>query len=120
MPGPVHPATVDISFVEVMHALADPVRLEIVSRLDRQGEESCGTCGDGIDLHKSTLSHHYRVLRESGVTTTRVDGRQRLVCLRRDDLNGRFPGLLDAVLAAISPAGAAPVDAARVPAAPRA
>ncbi|MEJ3654289.1 helix-turn-helix transcriptional regulator [Actinomycetes bacterium KLBMP 9759] len=103
MREPWEPATADIELPQVMHALADPARLEIVARLAAVGGESCsGTCA-GIDLHKSTLSHHYRVLREAGVTHTTIEGRSRLVRLRRDDLAARFPGLLDAVLAAVGP-----------------
>jgi DNA-binding transcriptional ArsR family regulator len=47
---------------------------------------------------KSTLSHHLRVLRDAGVTRTRQEGTRCFVELRRDDLEFRFPGLLDAVL----------------------
>ena len=56
-------------------------------------------------MAKSTLSHHLRVLREAGLTLTEPNGTQRVVSLRRDDLDERFPGLLDAVLAA-APAAA--------------
>ena len=63
----------------------------------RAGAEwSCGTFELG--LSKATLSHHFRVLREAGVVRTRPDGRKRLLSLRDDDLNARFPGLLEAVL----------------------
>ena len=58
-------------------------------------ECSCGTFELG--LSKATLSHHFRVLREAGVVRTRPDGRKRLLSLRADDLDQRFPGLLDAV-----------------------
>ncbi|MHB8620628.1 MAG: hypothetical protein ACYDAG_13825 [Chloroflexota bacterium] len=51
------------------------------------------------------MSHHFRVLREAGVTRTRVEGAHRYVTLGRADLDARFPGLLDAVLASL-PAGA--------------
>jgi DNA-binding transcriptional ArsR family regulator len=51
-----------------------------------------------LGLSKATLSHHFRVLREAGLVRTRLDGRKRLLSLREDDLNARFPGLLDAVL----------------------
>ncbi|MGH3339527.1 MAG: helix-turn-helix domain-containing protein, partial [Propionibacteriaceae bacterium] len=51
-------------------------------------------------LSKATLSHHFRVLRESGVVRTHPEGRRRLLSLRDDDLNDRFPGLLAAVLSA--------------------
>ncbi|MFD0890808.1 ArsR/SmtB family transcription factor [Streptosporangium algeriense] len=101
MRKPWHPTVDDIKLAEVMHALADPVRLEILARLARSEGENCGEIGSGIDVHKSTMSHHYRVLREAGVTLTTMDGRSRLVRLRRDDLNTRFPGLLDSVLNAL-------------------
>jgi DNA-binding transcriptional ArsR family regulator len=96
------PATEDIQLAAVMHALSDPIRLELVARLAENVDgENCGDVGDGIDLHKSTISHHYRVLREAGVTLTAIRGRSRVVTLRREDLDKRFPGLLDSVLTAI-------------------
>lgn len=92
------PATEAIRMVEVLRALGDPVRLEIVRRLAAAGEVSCNTIGGELDVHQTTMSHHYRVLREAGVTWTTVKGRTRLVRLRRDDLDALFPGLLDSVL----------------------
>ncbi|MFF5503339.1 ArsR/SmtB family transcription factor [Streptomyces roseolus] len=92
------PATEAIRMVEVLRALADPVRLEIVQRLAATGEENCTAIGAELDVHQTTLSHHYRVLREAGVTWTTIQGRSRLVRLRRDDLDALFPGLLDSVL----------------------
>lgn len=92
------PATVAIRMVEVLRALADPVRLEIIQRLAVTGEESCYAIGGGLDVHRTTLSHHYRVLREAGATWTTVKGRSRLVRLHRGDLEVLFPGLLDPVL----------------------
>ncbi|GAA2425787.1 ArsR/SmtB family transcription factor [Streptomyces macrosporus] len=92
------PAVDDIKLVDVLHALADPVRLHIVARLADEERESCSGISEGVDVHRTTMSHHYRVLRESGVTWTTVEGRTRYVSLRRDDLDARFPGLLDAVL----------------------
>ncbi|MBT2407886.1 MULTISPECIES: helix-turn-helix transcriptional regulator [unclassified Streptomyces] len=93
------PAAAEIKLVEVFHALADPVRLQIVAQLAEKGRDSCSGVGESIDLHRTTMSHHYRVLRESGVTWTEMEGRTRYVSLRRKDLDARFPGLLDAVLA---------------------
>ncbi|RFS82550.1 transcriptional regulator [Actinomadura spongiicola] len=92
------PAVEDIRLVDVLRALADPVRLDLVLRLDRMGEDLCNAIGAEIGVHQTTLSHHYRVLREAGVTWTTVRGRSRLIRLRREDLDARFPGLLDAVL----------------------
>lgn len=83
----------------MLHALSDPARLEIVRRLAATGDEwSCGTFDLG--LSKPTLSHHFKVLRESGVVRTRPEGRKRLLSLRTADLEARFPNLLDAILAA--------------------
>ncbi len=104
MREPFHPATGDITLTAVMHALSDPVRLNIITALAASDEgEYCGDIGDTIDVHKSTMSHHYRVLREAGLTRTTIEGRSRVVRLRADDLNARFPGLLPAVLAALRP-----------------
>jgi DNA-binding transcriptional ArsR family regulator len=95
-----HPATEDIQLTEVLRALADPVRLEIVARLAVHGELNCGDAGDTLGVHKSTASHHYRILREAGVVRTKQEGRLKYMSLRRDDLETRFPGLLDSVLLA--------------------
>jgi len=92
------PATDQISLPAVMGALADPVRVAIVRALAEQGETVCGTLELGVS--KATRSHHYRVLREAGVTNTRVEGTRRYVSLRRADLDARFPGLVDALVAA--------------------
>ncbi len=98
MREPHHPSRAELELPGVLHALSDPARLEIVRRLAEGDEPSCGMFELG--LSKATLSHHFRVLREAGLVRTRVDGRKRLLSLRTDDLNARFPGLLDAVLAA--------------------
>ncbi|MEU0569067.1 metalloregulator ArsR/SmtB family transcription factor [Nonomuraea sp. NPDC005983] len=95
-----HPATEDIQLTEVLRALSDPVRLEIVTRLAVHKEMTCSDAGDELGVHKSTASHHYRTLREAGVVLTRQEGRLKIMSLRRDDLDARFPGLLDSVLSA--------------------
>ncbi|MEV0202332.1 helix-turn-helix transcriptional regulator [Nonomuraea sp. NPDC050691] len=95
-----HPATESIQLTEVLRALSDPVRMEIVVRLAVQVEQTCSNVGEELGVHKSTASHHYRTLREAGVVMTRQVGRLKFMRLRRDDLDARFPGLLDAVLAA--------------------
>jgi DNA-binding transcriptional ArsR family regulator len=89
----------------VLAALADPGRLAIVRAL-AEGEECCNRVGElaGLTVGKSTLSHHMKVLRESGVTHTRAQGTHRYVSLRRSELDGAFPQLLDAVLGAAAPA----------------
>jgi DNA-binding transcriptional ArsR family regulator len=94
------PATADIDLVTVLQARGDPVRMRLLTSYADDREHSCDPRHLGLDhLHKSTVSHHMRVLREAGLTTTRVAGRNRYVSLRRADLDTRFPGLLDALLA---------------------
>jgi DNA-binding transcriptional ArsR family regulator len=90
------PATADLDLTTVLQALGDPVRLKIVRELATLGEQVCGAMELGVS--KSTRSHHFKTLREAGVTETRVEGTHRHVSLRREDLEARFPGLLDAVL----------------------
>ncbi|HZE40440.1 MAG TPA: helix-turn-helix transcriptional regulator [Stackebrandtia sp.] len=95
-----HPPRDEIELAAVMQALADPVRLELVRLMDSDAAAPCAALAESVGVHKSTASHHFRTLRESGVTTTIVDGRIRFVRLRREALQERFPGLLDAVLRA--------------------
>jgi DNA-binding transcriptional ArsR family regulator len=98
LPGP---GVDDIDLASVMHALADPSRLRTVSALAESPELCCSDLGEltrSLGLAKSTRSHHLRVLREAGVINMRHDGQRKMVTLRKDDLDARFPGLLDAVL----------------------
>jgi DNA-binding transcriptional ArsR family regulator len=92
-----HPDRDEIELPAVLHALSDPHRLEIVRRLAEDSEpRPCGTLGFG--LAKSTMTHHFRILREAGVIEQRREGTTKFTSLRREDLDARFPGLLDAVL----------------------
>src|SRR3954447_2418906 len=94
----IQPDSDQMQLAAVMAALSDPVRVTIVRALAMQGEIACGTLELGVS--PATRSHHFRVLREAGLTLTRPSGTHRYVSLRRDELDERFPGLLDAVLAA--------------------
>lgn len=91
-----HPRVEEIALPDVLHALSDPVRLQIVRALAERDEQSCSMVEASVS--KSTLSHHFKVLREAGVTHTRVNGTHRYVSLRGDELESRFPGLLRSVL----------------------
>jgi predicted transcriptional regulator len=82
----------------VLYALSDPVRLHIVRNLAEKGEQACFAAVAGLDLAKSTQSHHYRILREAGIIAQRKEGVCFISTLRRPALDARFPGLLDAVL----------------------
>jgi DNA-binding transcriptional ArsR family regulator len=88
--------TNDLSLMEVLQALADPVRLEIVRQLDEAGEKACGMFG--IDMPKSSLSHHFRILRESGVIVSEGQGTVLMNRIRRADLEAKFPGLIESIL----------------------
>ncbi len=90
-----------IQLAEVLAALSDPVRLQMVTTMHSTGPAACTTFAP--DLPKSTRSHHLKVLREAGVTWTEVVGVERYVQLRYDCLNERFPGLLESVLSALAP-----------------
>jgi DNA-binding transcriptional ArsR family regulator len=91
-----HPRLDDVGLAHVLHALSDPVRLEIVRVLDDRGEMACSSLKAAVT--KSTMSHHFKVLREAGLTHTRASGTQRLISLRQVEVEGRFPGLLDSIL----------------------
>jgi DNA-binding transcriptional ArsR family regulator len=93
-----HPRIEDVGLPSVLHALSDPVRLEIVRYLAVVEETPCSSLHTAVS--KSTMSHHFKVLREAGVTHTRANGTKRLMSLRREELEQRFPGLLDCVLQA--------------------
>ncbi|WP_054812305.1 ArsR/SmtB family transcription factor [Nocardia arizonensis] len=94
------PSVGDLDLVRVLSALADPVRLELVRSLAGVREPlSCAVDHFDVEVTAATLSHHWKVLRDAGITTTYVSGRNRLIELREGDLESRFPGLLGAVLA---------------------
>jgi DNA-binding transcriptional ArsR family regulator len=97
-PELLHPDTGQLDLLDVLHALSDPTRMTIVSTLRAGPERACGTFG--VDVAPSTLTHHFRVLREAGVIRQREDGNKRWSALRTDDLQARFPGILDAIMAA--------------------
>lgn len=83
----------------MLGALADPMRLRIVSSLLKKN--SCMSCSEAApcpDMAKSTLSHHFRILREAGIIRTSKIGVENRNILRIDDINARFPGLLKQIL----------------------
>ncbi|MET7482783.1 helix-turn-helix domain-containing protein [Streptomyces sp. NPDC005538] len=93
-----HPKTDEIQLEDVFTALSNPMRLKVVSTLAESGPTPCGSLLDGVP--KSTLTHHWRVLREGGLIWQEAVGREYTLTLRGDDLEQRFPGLLAAVLRA--------------------
>ncbi|WP_263139874.1 helix-turn-helix transcriptional regulator [Pseudomonas sp. RIT-PI-AD] len=96
---PNHPDCEQIRLENVLTALGNPLRLAVVRALASGGERACGSLLQGQS--KSTMTHHWRVLRDSGVIWQRPYGRENLLSLRREDLDRRFPGLLDSLLGAL-------------------
>ncbi|MEV7143412.1 helix-turn-helix transcriptional regulator [Streptomyces tauricus] len=94
-----HPPRAEIRLEAVLHALSDPLRLQVVRELAADGDELSCSHFD-LPVTKSTTTHHFRVLREAGVIRQTYRGTAKMNGLRRDDLDGLFPGLLDSVLAA--------------------
>jgi DNA-binding transcriptional ArsR family regulator len=95
-----HPDLDDVELPDALFALSDPARLDLVRTLATQGPLTVAQCqATGGDVPKSTFSHHLKTLREAGLIRNEPAGRQRRVTLRRDELDARFPGLIDAILA---------------------
>ncbi|MBD8806355.1 ArsR/SmtB family transcription factor [Pseudomonas syringae] len=91
-----HPEPDAFTLDRVLYALSDPVRMEIVRHLAGVTEATCGElCGE---RPKSSASHHFRVLRDSGLVQTRNVGTTHMNSLRSEELETRFPGLLAAIL----------------------
>jgi DNA-binding transcriptional ArsR family regulator len=92
-----HPTQEELRLEGVLHALSDPIRLQLVRAL--AGMDAPCACGTiDVPVSKSTRTHHWRVLRENGLVRQTERGTAKLTELRREELDERFPGLLDAVL----------------------
>ena len=91
------PPMESVELVDVLRALADPIRLRIVQQLVDGDPHSKSSEVWGFDVQKSTLAHHFKTLREAGVTRTIVEGRSHWIQLRRAELDAKFPGLIDAL-----------------------
>ena len=98
---PLHPAKSQITLPNVLFALSDPTRLQILKAIAKHDKMNC--CDIQIDLSKSTASRHFRVLREAGIIRMEPRGIVCLNSLRRQELDDLFPGLLDSVLQAMEP-----------------
>ncbi len=98
-PALAHPQVDAVPVTEVLHALSDPTRLSIIRTLRAEPDgRACGTFP--VDVAPSTLSHHFKVLREAGLIHQEDRGTQRWTVLRARELDARLPGVLDAVIAA--------------------
>lgn len=91
------PKTSDLNLPRVLHALSDPIRLMVVNVLSERDDVNCNELY--FDQPKSTMSHHFRVLREAGIIRISVNGTERLNSLRTVDLERRFPSVLESIIA---------------------
>lgn len=94
-----HPGRDQIRIEDVLSALGNRLRLDAVRVLDAGGEHNCTSVLNVLGVTaKSTMTHHWRVLRDSGVIWQHPSGRENMLTLRREDLDARYPGLLTAIL----------------------
>ena len=100
----IHPDLKDVPVESMLHALADPWRLAIVRCLDKNraadGEGLACNAAVSEELPRATMSNHFTLLRSAGLIESRKQGVSVINRLRRDEVDARFPGLLDAVLGA--------------------
>ena len=89
-----HPAKESLELATILRVVGDPLRLDIVRLLSDGAERNCAEMTEALGIPASTGSYHLKLLREAGVTRTRADGTLRLISLRAQDLDERFPGLV--------------------------
>lgn len=100
-----HPKIEDVDLIEVMYALSDATRVEIVLTLARK--ERAMTCGElVIDRPKSSMSHHFKVLRGAGLVRTEIKGTEHINSLRLVELEERFPKVVSSILKCLMGKGA--------------
>lgn len=94
-----HPNIEQVELTDIMYALSDPTRIEIVTLLAKAGKKL--TCGE-VDLNrpKSSMSHHFKILRSAGLVETVIEGTEHMNSLRLDEIEQKFPGVLSSVIKA--------------------
>jgi DNA-binding transcriptional ArsR family regulator len=91
-----HPNIHSIELTDIMYALSDPARLEIVRKLAAEKTLTCGALNG--DRPKSSMSHHFKILRDAGLIETHPQGNEHLNSLRTAELEKKFPGLMRSIL----------------------
>ncbi len=97
----IHPSAGDVTVEGILHALSDPVRVQIFTEIARgKGSQTCSAFLELDDrtIPKSTLSQHFKALREAGLITSERRGVEMHNTSRCDEINTRFPGLLPAIM----------------------
>jgi len=95
------PNLTKVPLSSIFYALSDPARLEIVRHLLATEESACGQCK--TPLSKSTMSHHFKVLREAGLIQKRAQGKTHWISLRETEIEKRLPGFLKLLTKASGP-----------------
>jgi len=95
-----HPDMDTIELQQVLYALGDLSRLHIVKNLHLNGPLPCkeASCPN---MSKSTISHHFKILREAGLLQCEKVGVTHMNSIRSDELNAKFPNLLETVISLI-------------------
>lgn len=94
--NPIHPDPEQFDLSNIFEAVSDPIRRKILLKLSELGEANCSTFL--VYARKTNISYHIGKLREAGITFTRMEGTQKFLTLRHEDLEKKFPGLLDSIL----------------------
>lgn len=98
-----HPSIEDVRPEAILHALSDPVRAAIFTEIAGMGcVQGCSTFSHVGEraIPKSSLSQHFKVLREAGLIRSERQGVEMRNSSRCGEVDARFPGLLAAILAA--------------------
>lgn len=92
-----HPKMEEIEITDIMYGLSDPARVEIVRLIAQAGKPL--TCGElNCDRPKSSMSHHFKILRDTGIIETSIEGKEHLNSLRSTEIEKKFPGILKSIL----------------------
>ncbi|WP_036303666.1 ArsR/SmtB family transcription factor [Methylotenera sp. L2L1] len=96
-----HPTIEQVELTDIMYALADPTRLEIIALLAKAGRKL--TCGEiNLNRPKSSMSHHFKILRGAGLVQTLIEGTEHMNSLRLEEIEQKYPGVLNAVLRVVT------------------
>jgi DNA-binding transcriptional ArsR family regulator len=97
----IHPSADDVTVEGILHALSDPVRVHIFAEISQaKHSQTCSTFLEVSDrtIPKSTLSQHFKALREAGLITSERRGVEMHNTSRCEEINAKFPGLLPAIM----------------------
>lgn len=92
-----HPPIEQVDLIDIMYALSDPTRLEIIRCLaSKSGPMTCGELV--LNRPKSSMSHHFKILRGAGLVKTVIEGTEHMNSLRLVEIEKKFPNVLSSIL----------------------